>query len=133
VRIPKGIDAGKKLRVSGKGEPAPGGGEAGDLFLRIALAPHSRFVREGDDLVMARQLSFSEACLGTTIEVETLDNKRFQVKVPPGIQQERRLRLRGQGLPSGPLGSHGDIYVKIGVRVPRKNVSPTLPPVTCDL
>ncbi|OQX19311.1 MAG: integrase [Desulfobulbaceae bacterium A2] len=118
VRIPQGIDEGKKLRVSGKGEPAPTGGQPGDLFLKIILAPHPQFVREGDDLVTTRQISFSEACLGTTVEVETLDQKRFQVKVPPGAQQERRLRLKGQGLPSGPLGGRGDIYVRIGVRVP---------------
>ncbi|OQX13697.1 MAG: integrase [Desulfobulbaceae bacterium A2] len=123
VRVPKGIDEGKKLRVTGKGEPAPAGGQAGDLFLQITMAPHPRFVREGDDLVTTRQLCFSEACLGTTIEVETLDNKRFQVKVPPGAQQERRLRLKGQGLPSGPLGGRGDIYVRLGVRVP-ENLSP---------
>ena len=59
------------------------------------------------------------ACLGTEIEVNSLEGKRFKVKVPPGVQQDARLRIKGHGLPSGPIGERGDIYVKVGVQIPQ--------------
>lgn len=120
VKIPKGIEAGKRLRLTGKGSPSQTGGAAGDLYLKINIAPHPLFVRDGDDLLMEQRIPFSEACLGTTIEVESLDGKIFKVKVPSGVQQESKLRIKGHGLPVGPMGSRGDIYVKIGVRIPKK-------------
>jgi curved DNA-binding protein len=100
--------------------PSQSGGSAGDLYLKIKVDPHEEFTRKGDDLLMERRIPFSEACLGTKIEVETLDGKKFKVKVPAGVQQESKLRLKGHGLPSGPIGHRGDIYVKIAVRIPKK-------------
>ena len=120
VKIPKGIEAGKRLRLTGKGSPSMTGGPAGDLYLKINIAPHPVFTRDGDDLLMEKRIPFSEACLGTKIEVETLDGKKLKVKVPAGVQQESKLRLKGHGLPSDPTGSRGDIYVKIAVRIPEK-------------
>ncbi|MCF6188124.1 MAG: DnaJ domain-containing protein [Desulfobulbaceae bacterium] len=120
VKIPRGIEAGKRLRLTGKGSPSMTGGPAGNLYLKINIAPHPVFTREGDDLLMEKRIPFSEACLGTKIEVETLDGKKLKVKVPAGVQQESKLRLKGHGLPSGPIGSRGDIYVKIAVRIPKK-------------
>ena len=96
------------------------GGPAGNLYLKINIAPHPVFTREGDDLLMEKRIPFSEVCLGTKIEVKTLDGKKLKVKVPAGVQQESKLRLKGHGLPSGPIGSRGDIYVKIAVRIPKK-------------
>jgi len=118
VKIPKGIESGKRLRLSGKGGPSPSGGSAGDLFLRITVEPHPQFQRDGDDLVIEKRIPFSMACLGTEIEVTSLEGKRFKVKVPPGVQQDARLRIKGYGLPSGPIGERGDIYVRIGVQIP---------------
>lgn len=118
VKIPMGIEAGKKLRLKGKGGASPQGGDAGDLYLKVELSKHERFARDGDDLVCDKWISFSDACLGTKIEVETLEGKKFKVKVPAGIQPDARLRIKGYGLPSGPLGNRGDIYVKLGVQVP---------------
>jgi curved DNA-binding protein len=118
VKIPKGIEAGKKLRLKGKGAPSPQGGPPGDLYLKVEESKHERFVREGDDLVCEKLIPFSDACLGTKVEVETLDGKKFAVSVPPGIQHDARLRIKGHGLPTGPLGHRGDIYVKFGVQVP---------------
>ncbi len=120
VKIPKGIEAGKRLRLTGKGSVSPTGGSAGDLYLKINLAPHPVFTRDGEDLHMEKRIPFTEACLGTTIEVETLDGKTFKVKVPAGVQQEAKLRIKGHGLPSGPIGNRGDIYVKIAVQIPKK-------------
>lgn len=119
VKVPKGIESGKRLRLSGKGAPSAAGGPPGDLFLKITVEPHPQFQREGDDLVVEKRILFSMACLGTEVEVTSLEGKRFKVKVPPGVQQDARLRIKGHGLPSGPIGERGDIYVKIGVQVPQ--------------
>ena len=118
VKIPKGIEAGKKLRLKGKGGGAPDGGVPGDLYLKVEIAPHPQFIRDGDDLIMTVQIPFSEACLGTQVEVVSLEGKKFMVKVPPGTGCDSRLRVKGHGLPSGLMGERGDIYVRIGVDVP---------------
>jgi len=123
VKIPKGIESGKRLRLSGKGAPSPTNGPPGDLYLKVNVLPHPVFERDGDDLTVERRIPFSEACLGTTIEVMTLENKKFKVKVPAGVQQEARLRIKGHGLPSGPIGGRGDIYVKIAIQIPKKLTS----------
>jgi len=86
----------------------------------VEIAPHERFVREGDDLVIEKLVSFSEACLGTKVEVETIEGKNFVVTIPPGSVNESRLRLKGHGLPVGPIGERGDLYVKLGVAVPKE-------------
>jgi len=118
VKIPKGIESGKRLRLCGKGESSASGGPPGDLYLRVNVAPHPEFVRDGDDLIVEKRIPFSMACLGTEVEITTLEGKRFKVKVPPGVQQEAKLRVKGHGLPSGPIGERGDILVKISVRIP---------------
>ena len=118
VKVPKGIEEGKKLRLKGKGGPAPSGGVPGDLYLKVEIIPHERFAREGDDLVMTTQISFSDACFGTQVDVVSLEGKRFKVKVPPGTGCDSKLRVKGHGLPRGLMGERGDIYVKIGINVP---------------
>jgi curved DNA-binding protein len=118
VKIPKGIEEGKKLRLKGKGDPSPQGGGTGDLYLKVEISKHARFVREGDDLICEKLIPFSNACLGTKVEVESLEGKKFNVKVPAGIQPDARLRIKGHGLPSGPLGHRGDIFVKLGIQIP---------------
>lgn len=118
VKIPAGIEAGKKLRLKGKGGAAPAGGIPGDLYLKVDIAPHRQFSRDGDDLIMSAQIKISEACFGTQIEVTTLEGKRFNVKIPPGTQCDSKLRVKGHGLPHGPMGDRGDIYVKIGIDIP---------------
>jgi curved DNA-binding protein len=119
VKIPKGIEDGKRLRLSGKGAPSSSGGSAGDLYLKVHVAEHPVFQRAEDDLVVEHRIPFSEACLGTTLEVATLDGKKFNVKVPAGVQQEAKLRIKGHGLPAGPIGHRGDLLVKIAVRIPK--------------
>jgi len=118
VKIPQGIEQGKKLRLQGKGGLSQNGGPPGDLYLKVQIAPDENFERDGDDLIVQKLISFSEACLGTKIEVESLDGKKFVVKVAAGTIQDSRLRIRGYGLPVGPLGERGDLYVKVGVKVP---------------
>lgn len=119
VRIPKGIEDGKRLRLSGKGAPSSSGGPPGDLYLKVHVAEHPVFQRADDDLVVERRIPFSDACFGVAIEVATLDGKKFNVKVPPGVQQEAKLRIKGHGLPAGPMGQRGDLLVKIAIRIPK--------------
>ena len=89
------------------------------MFLKVEIASNENFSRDGDDLVVQKPISFSEACFGTKVEVETLEGKKFLVNVAPGTVHDSRLRIRGYGLPVGPLGERGDLYVRIGVRVPK--------------
>ncbi|PID75097.1 MAG: integrase [Deltaproteobacteria bacterium] len=119
VKIPKGIEEGKRLRLQGKGAPSASGGPPGDLFLKVAIAADDNFTRNGDDLITRRLLSFSEACLGTKVEVETLEGKKIMVSVAPGTPHDARLRIKGYGLPGGPVGGRGDLYVRIAVKIPQ--------------
>lgn len=124
VKVPKGIEEGKRLRLAGRGAPSACGGPPGDMYLKIHIIPHTRFRREEDDLVLEHRISFSQACLGVSIEVETLEGKKFSVKVPAGVQQDARLRIKGYGLPAGPIGEErGDLLVRVAVAVP-KTLSP---------
>lgn len=118
VKIPKGIEEGKKLRLKGKGGASRNGGPSGDLYLKVEIAPHPDFERDGDDLVVTKLISFSDACLGAKVEVATLEGKKFAVKVPSGSVNGSRLRIRGYGLPVGPIGERGDLFVRLAVKVP---------------
>ena len=120
VKIPKGIKAGQKLRLSGKGNPSPYGGPPGDLFLIVNEQSHPVFIRDGKNLIVEQHIPFSEACLGSEINVKSLEGKELKVKIPAGIQPQAKLRLKGHGLPAGKTGGRGDIYVKITVDIPKK-------------
>jgi len=120
VKVPKGIESGKRLRLGGKGAPSPNGGPPGDLYLKVTVQPDAQFTRDGDNLLLEKQILFSEACLGTTVEIRTLDGKNLKIKVPAGMQPDAKLRIKGQGLPSGPIGERGDLYVKIIAQVPKQ-------------
>ena len=119
VKIPPGIVSGKKLRLAGKGMEGRNGGPPGDLYLQIAIKEHPVFSREGDDLVVEKEINFSEAVLGTTVEVPTLEGKK-RVKIPAGTQSHTKMRLKGIGIPHFQGEGKGDEYVKVIVRVPKK-------------
>ncbi len=119
VKIPKGIATGKKLRLAGKGMEGRNGGPPGDLYLQISIREHPVFIREGDDLVVEKEINFSEATLGTTIEVPTLEETK-RIKVPPGTQSHTKMRLKGLGIPHFQKEGRGDEYVKVIVKVPKK-------------
>ena len=118
VKIPPGIRSGQKLRLAGKGRPGPRGGKPGDLFIQIQVRDHPVFKREEDDLIVEKEIAFSQAALGTSIEVPTLGGAR-RVKVPSGTQSQTRLRLKGEGIPHMKGGGKGNLYVKVMVRVPK--------------
>ena len=116
VRIPAGVDAGQKLRVAGKGAPSPAGGPPGDLLLEIDVLPDPVFTRDGQDLSVTVGVPFSGACLGTSVDVPTLEGEK-RVKVKPGTKSGSRIRLKGFGVP-GEAG--GDLYAIVDVRVPEE-------------
>ena len=119
VRIPRGIETGKKLRLVGKGMEGRRGSPPGDLYLQISVREHPVFTREGNDLIVEKEISFPEAVLGTTIEVPTLEGKK-RVKVPPGTPSHTKMRLKGLGMPHFQKEGRGDEFVKVVVRVPKK-------------
>ena len=119
VRIPKGITSGKKLRVAGKGVEGRNGGPPGDLYLQVEITEHPVYSREGNDLTVEKEITFSEAVLGTTVEVPTIEGIK-KVKIPPGTQSHTKMRLRGLGLPHFQREGRGDEYVKVIVSVPKR-------------
>jgi curved DNA-binding protein len=122
VRIPAGISTGKKLRLAGKGYPGSKGGQAGDLYLNINVLPHPIFARDGNDIFIEKTVSFTQAVLGSSIEVPTIDGTIKRIKVPAGTQNGTKIRMKGYGVPGlkGSGSSKGDQFVKISVEVPRK-------------
>lgn len=119
VDIPKGVAEGMQMSISGKGNAAPRGGYAGDLLVLIHEANHPELVRDGANLLYEKYLTIPEAALGTTIEVPTIDGKA-RVKIEPGTQPGKVLRLRGKGLPVFRGYQNGDLLVSINVWIPKK-------------
>jgi curved DNA-binding protein len=117
VNVPRGVRDGQRIRLAGEGEAGRGGGPPGDMFLRVRIRPHPRFRVDGRDLQTDLPVTPWEAALGATVEVRTLTGSA-RVRVPAGSSSDRRLRLRGEGLPD-PQGRHGDLYAVVKIRVPK--------------
>ena len=117
VRIPAGIASGQKLRIAGKGGPAPAGGEAGDLLLEILVDSDPLLTRKGNDLHQRLTVSFSTTCLGGSAKVDTLDGEK-RIKIPAGTASGSKIRLKGHGVPAHGRHEAGDLYVTIEVQVP---------------
>jgi len=120
VKIPAGISTGKRLRLAGKGGPGSEGGAPGDLYLNISILPHPVFAREGNDIYVEKTITFSQAALGTSIDVSTMDGTVKRIKIPPGTQNQTKIRMKGYGVPGLKGAPKGDQYVKIIVEVPRR-------------
>ena len=120
VKIPKGLISGKKLRLAGKGSPSPLGGPPGDLFIQAKVLNDPLYRAEKYDLHMNQELKLSEAVLGTSISVSTLDDKILSLKIPPGTRPGTKMRMPGHGLPRMKGSKNGDLYVKIQVKLPRQ-------------
>jgi len=118
VKIPAGIEDGARIRLAGRGEPGPAGGVAGDLFVIVRVAAHTRFGRRGSDLTLTLPITYPEAALGAKVKVPTLD-RAVTLKIPAGTASGRTFRVRGRGLPKGRGGS-GDLLVTVEVAVPSK-------------
>jgi molecular chaperone DnaJ len=119
VDVPRGIDDGQRLRLTGRGPAAPRGGPAGDLYVAVRVARHSELERRGDDLWYRLPISIVQAALGTQIEIATLDGAH-EIDVAAGTQPGALIRLRGLGVPSLRTSRRGDLVVEIRVDVPMR-------------
>jgi len=118
VTIPPGVENGRRLVIPRQGDAGQNGGPSGDLYVLIRIKPHEYFERHEYDLYCAVPISVTQAALGAEIRVSTLDGKTIKVKVTPGTQNGKMLRIRDEGVPSG---SHrGNLYIKLIVRIPEK-------------
>jgi molecular chaperone DnaJ len=118
VDVPAGIEDGQRVRVSGGGGAGERGGPSGDLYLLVSVSPDPRFERRGNDLVTRLDVPFTDAALGGTLSVPTLDGAT-ELKLEPGTQPATVLRIRGAGLPSLRGRRQGDLHVVVNVLVPR--------------
>ena len=118
IKIPPGVVDGMQLKVTGKGNEAPGSGISGDLLVVISEKPHDTLQREGDNLHYDLYVSLPDAILGASREIDTVSGK-VRIKVEPGIQSGKILRLRGKGIPSINGYGKGDLLVHVNVWTPR--------------
>lgn len=117
VDIPGGVEDGVAIRVRGEGESIGVAGEPGDLYIRVRVESDPRFERDGATIYSKKKVGFTQAALGDTVEVDTVDG-RVEMRIPPGTQSGDELRLRGKGVPSG--RGRGDHIVIIDVITPKK-------------
>ncbi|KND50933.1 MAG: chaperone protein DnaJ [Parcubacteria bacterium C7867-007] len=117
LTVPEGIDGGEMIRMPGLGE-AVKGGTSGDLYVKIHVKPHATFRKEGLNLIMQMPLKLTDALLGTTITVNTIDDKSLEVKVPSMTSAEETLRIRGKGVKVD--GAAGDLLIHITATLPKK-------------
>ncbi len=118
IHIPAGIDSGMRLRMEGYGEAGDYGASNGDLFIEIYVQSHDRFTREGDNLGTYIEISPAQAVLGTTVEIETIDKRHIEVKVPSGVQYNTALRIPGEGIKR--RGHPGDLMVRVRIVTPKQ-------------
>lgn len=119
VQIPAGVDEGMQVRIAGQGEPSPNGGPPGDCYCFVSVLQHPLFEREGRHLICRIPITYSQAALGCTLEVPTL-NGPSSVEIPPGTQSGDVFRLEGEGLPDPRIVGLGDLLVQVNIEVPKK-------------
>jgi molecular chaperone DnaJ len=119
VEIPPGIHDGQRIRLSGVGHAGAPGGRAGDVYVRVRVRPDERFVREGDDIFSTVDLTITQAALGTSVTIPTLDGEK-ELEFGPGTQPGEVVVLRGSGMPVLQGFGRGDQRVLVNVAVPRQ-------------
>jgi molecular chaperone DnaJ len=119
IKVPAGIADGQRIRVSGEGEVGYRDSAAGDLYIVIRVRPSKEFVRDGNNLLKDLPVSFTQAALGATVKLHTLDGE-IEVKVPAGTQSGKVLRITGKGVPYINSGKRGDLLLTVRVIVPQK-------------
>jgi molecular chaperone DnaJ len=118
VRVPAGVDAGSRLKMTGEGEPGAHGGPPGDLYIVLGVEPHKLFQREGEDLYVEFPVTFGQAVLGTEVEVPTIEGPA-KLKIPRGTQPGARFRLKGKGVVRLGGRTRGDQIVVVDISVPK--------------
>jgi molecular chaperone DnaJ len=119
IKIPSGVHEGQAIRVGAEGEPGRSGGPRGDLYCYVRIKPHEFLQRDGNDLIALVPISFTQAALGATIDVPSLDGKK-RLKIPPGTQYGAIFRIKGQGLPDMRTHRAGDQLVQVAIETPTK-------------
>ena len=117
VHIPAGIDNGMRLRMEGYGEAGDFGAPNGDLFIEVYIQVNERFIRVGDNLETTIEISPAQAVLGTSVEIETIDKRHIELRVPAGVQFNTALKIGGEGVKR--RGHHGDLLVRIKIVTPK--------------
>ena len=118
VKIPAGVETGRRIRLSGEGEAGVRGGPRGDLYVMINVKPHKLFQRDGANLFCRVPITVTRAALGGEIEVPTIDGTRAKVKIPPGTQTAQQFRMKGKGMRMIRSDARGDMYIEIFVETP---------------
>jgi len=118
TNIPKGVDDGPKIRLSGKGEAGIKGGGNGDLYIFVTVEPHNIFKRSEENLFFEFPISLADATLGANVEVPTIDGGKAKVKIPQGTQYGKQFRLKGKGMPMMRNKDCGDLYIQAITEVP---------------
>jgi molecular chaperone DnaJ len=116
--IPKGVDDGTRIRLSGKGEAGIKGGGNGDLYIFVSIEPHNIFKRSEENLFFEFPVSLADAALGITVEVPTINGESTKIKIPAGTQNGKQFRLKGKGMPIIRNKNYGDFYMRIITEVP---------------
>jgi molecular chaperone DnaJ len=119
VKVPAGVESGTRLRLQGEGEPSPNGGPPGDCYCVVSVREHPLFHRDGPHLVCQVPITYSQAALGATIEVPTLDG-RHDLEIPPGTQHGAAFQLHGLGMPIPRRRGRGELVVQVMIEVPKK-------------
>ncbi len=119
LKIPAGVDDGTRMRMSGLGEAGSAGGPPGDLYVVLHVKEHPVFQRHGQDIVVEMPITFTQAALGSEVQVPTIDGEQ-SINVAAGTQSGTQVRLRGKGVPAVNGGQRGDQHVILVVRTPRK-------------
>ncbi len=117
ARIPAGVADGQRIKLKGKGAPGERGGPPGDLYVRVHVAGHPVFGRNGHNLTVTVPVTFTEAALGADIKVPSHRGQPVSLRIPPGTPNGRTFRVRGKGVRRSD-GTHGDMLVKVDVQVP---------------
>ena len=118
IDIPAGINNRQRVRMAGKGNPGRFGGSCGDLYVEVLIKHHEKFEREGDSLYTDVPISYTTACLGGDVDVDTLDGT-LTITIPQGIQSGTTMRLRGKGMPNLHTKQNGDLYVTVVIETPK--------------
>jgi molecular chaperone DnaJ len=117
VKIPAGIRSGEVFKMPDKGEAGDGG--SGNLYIRVHVKEHPKFTREGDDIISSAEISISQAALGESLRVPTLEGD-VDVQIPGGVESGEMIKLQGKGMPGRGRAGRGDQYVRIIVKTPKR-------------
>ncbi|MCQ2590705.1 MAG: molecular chaperone DnaJ [Treponema sp.] len=120
LKIPAGIEDGRRIIIKGQGDAGENGGPAGDLVVVLHVEEHPNFERDGVDLYCAIPVSMAQAALGCEITINSLDDKKVTIRIPDGTSNGKLLRIKGEGVPMANSSKKGDLYVKIMVQIPTR-------------